>query len=207
MPKEGIVGNVLMPYHAFMVKYDDYPLANVLGFSFSFQQEITPKFFCSGETSNVVNAPGPSALVWGLPLLTYNLEYVMGCGRTYVNDYERAGSHLIVSGPGFNANEEQYAGYAGENDELPKGVDLSIYYNRELELVFRNCYPDTYSPDVGKLEDVNKYTISGSVYGRAEYGLGIDPSMLIDLYDGIDGTPYDDIRYPGDDDYNDITPA
>lgn len=159
-----LVGASLMAYYFFGVKYSGYPYYNLYEFSFSFSQDITPKFFCYGAESSQGNAPYPKAVVWGLPTLTYNLTYVMALSDVSVNDYTRVKSHKIV---------------VGKNDgtDATEAVSLSIWYQGKQRITFGTCYPDSYSPSlVYKGAEAERYSITGTVYGHVRYSDGTDTS-------------------------------
>lgn len=153
-----------MPYYSFGVKYSGYPYYSLYEFSFGFNQEITPKFYCSGEKGSAGNAIAPGAVVWGLPTITYNLTYAMTKTDVNVNDYTRVNSHKIVVGK--NGKDPD----TGEDNVAPEAVSLSIWYKGKERITFGTCYPDSYSPSlVNKGAEVNKYNITGGVYGKVTY--------------------------------------
>ena len=158
------VGAVLMPYYFFGVIYSGYPYHTLYEFSFSFNQDITPKFFCYGAMSSQVNAAPPGAVVWGLPTLTYNLTYVMAKTNVDVNDY-LINSHKIVR----QKNDLDLTLEEDREEEVPASIE--IWYHGKKKFTFWKCYPDSYGPSlVNKGAEANKYNITGSVYGTVTIG-------------------------------------
>ena len=138
-----LVGAVLMPYYRWGVAYPDFKDEDLVGFSVSYSQQVTPKFECCASTSN--NAIKPKKIIFGLPAITYELTYLV-YHKTKTNYYD------IHSNNAANSNKT-----------------LKVKYNKGFDFEMTNCYPDSYSPQLANSGDANKVTIAGTCYGKIKY--------------------------------------
>lgn len=141
-----LVGAILMPYWAWGVEYPDFNAGDLYEFNISYNQSAVPKFGCYGNVSD--NAPKPKKIVFGLPELKYDLTYIVA-NQTKINDYTIHSNEISVS------NHELVVKYH-QNDE------------NSIQFKMTDCYPDSYVPSYANSGDVNKITVSGTVYGTLE---------------------------------------
>lgn len=151
-PKE-IVGDVLLPYWGWGVEYPDFVDEDLYSFSISYSQSVTPKFGCFGEDED--NAVRPKKIVFGVPDLKYELVYVVA-DETHTHDYEIPSNRVALSRKTLLVKYKQRF-WHDLKDLIEFDFDMS------------DCYPDTYSPQYANNGDVNKMTISGTVYGSVKY--------------------------------------
>lgn len=139
-----LVGNVLMPYYFFGVSHTNFQnnKNELKSFNIDFSQQITPKYGCCGSSVTTYNAIQPQAVVFSLPTITYNLNYVM------------------YNTPNQSALNTYASNVWNEN------INVSCTYGDKAFLVLSNCYVDTYTPNVGGSQQ-ETFNITGSVYGNA----------------------------------------
>ena len=138
-----LVGAVLMPYYRWGVEYPDFTDSDLVGFSISYSQSVTPKFGC--YASNSENAVKPKKIIFGLPTVTYELTYIV-YNKTSTNYYSINSNNIANS-----------------------SKTLKVKYNNGFSFEMTNCYPNSYSPQYANSGDVNKATISGTCYGKIQY--------------------------------------
>ena len=152
-PKE-LVGDVLLPYWAWGVEYPDYNEDDLYSFSITYTQPVTPKFGCFGEDAH--NALRPKKIVFGVPDVKYELTYIVA-DTTHTNDY---GIHSNMVALSRKTLVVKYAQYFQTHTRKPP---------IEFRFIMTDCYPDTLTPQYASKGDVNKMTISGTVYGKIRY--------------------------------------
>lgn len=139
-----LVGAVLLGYYSFGIRYSGFEKNDLYQFSFSYRQPVTPKFGCVGKTDR--NAVDPMKAIFGQPEMTYSLTYIMAT-QTSIDHY-RIDSNKVAN----------------------QGETLAITRGHKDRLVFTNCYPDSYDPQVGQKNGANMVSIEGTVYGSITYG-------------------------------------
>ncbi len=166
---DGLVGDKLMPYWAWAVQYDGFKSMGPYSFGFGLARPVTPKFGCQGSTDSN-DAPGPVAVIYGVPTATYNLTYVM-TAETHVNDY-----YANAAGGGVNANEVAikshnlvitFKKFLKTVTDERTGEEINLYDYARVK--FTHCYVDSYTPEIGNRGDVNKISMNGTVYGRIDF--------------------------------------
>ncbi len=151
-PKE-LVGDVLLPYWGWGVEYPDFTDEDLYNFSISYTQQVTAKFGCYGEESD--NALAPKKIVFGVPELKYEMTYIVA-DETHTHDYDIHSNMVSLSRKTLVVKYKQDFMDAGR-----KSIRFKFTMN--------DCYPDTYSPLYANSGDVNKMTVSGTVYGGVKY--------------------------------------
>lgn len=158
-----LVGAVLMPYWAWGIEttdsYGKYLNDDDLyEFSVSYSQQVIPKYGCHGVQSD--KAPEPTKIIFGVPEVKYELTYVVA-NSLEASDYLIRSNKVAVSERDIKVKFKQ---------KHPKGAIVgSNSDGEEFEFKMTDCYPDSYSPQVGNKDDVNKISVSGTVYGKIEY--------------------------------------
>jgi hypothetical protein len=141
--KKSLVGRVLMPYYSWGVAYPDFKDADLVGFSVSYSQSVTPKFECCASTSN--NAINPKKIIFSLPSITYELTYLV-----------------------YNKTDTDYY-KIHSNNVANSGKSLKVKYKSGFDFELTDCYPDSYTPQFANSGDANKVTIAGTCYGKIKY--------------------------------------
>jgi len=149
-----LVGDVLLPYWAWGVEYPDFTDEDLYTFNISYSQQVTPKFGCYGE--DAYNALKPKKIVFGVPEVKYELTYIVA-DETHTHDYRIHSNRVALSRKTLKVKYKQQ--FRQETRRLPIDFEFSM----------TDCYPDTYSPQYANTGDVNKMTISGTVYGKIRY--------------------------------------
>lgn len=157
-PKE-LVGDVLMPYWAWGVEYPDFAEEDLVEFSVSYSQSVTPKFGCEGMDAER-NAVGPMKIIVGVPEAKYELTYIVE-QSTYVNNHMLLDSNKVSL-----SRKNLVVKYHQEFLDAPYNAGRQPI---DFRLSMGDCYPDSYSPQYGNGGDVNRISISGTVYGKIEY--------------------------------------
>lgn len=151
-PPDNFIGAKMMPYWAWGVSYPGFNDGSLQGFSFSIEQQITPKFGCQGNLND--NALGPMIVVAGVPTVTYELNYILDEG-IYVNNYGIPSNQVAMSGQSMVVKYSQ------------SFTQLYMYpYTDSTQITFTNCYIDSYTPQIGNPGSANAITVSGTVYGQ-----------------------------------------
>lgn len=130
----------LMPYYSWKFEYDGIK-NDVNSFSLNYSQTVTPKFGCIGSSSD--KAEAPIAYVISNPTVNFQCTYVL---------YK-----------GFDNGIDLYD---KGNEIYKKMKNVTIDYVGIDSLKFKDCYIDTYSPQLGNPGSANMMSISGSVYGK-----------------------------------------
>ena len=152
-PKE-LVGDVLLPYWAWGVEYPDFTDESLYTFTVSYTQPVTPKFGCYGE--DAYNALKPKKIVFGVPEVKYELTYIVS-DETHTHDYSIHSNRVALSRKNLVVKYKQR--FPNYTKKLPI----------EFKFTMTDCYPDEYSPQYANSGDVNKMSISGTVYGKIKY--------------------------------------
>lgn len=166
---EEFVGAVLMPYWAWGIETRDI-YGNYLNdedlydFSITYSQNVNPKYGCFGV--NDQNAIKPNKVIFGVPEVKYDLTYVVANSAS-VSDYLIASNLVSTSGRNMVVKYHQVLPpYSLINQTETKTVDFSF--------TMTDCYPDSYSPQYANSGDVNKMSVSGTVYGKINYEKIVD---------------------------------
>lgn len=162
---EELVGAVLMPYWAWGIEtidiYGNYLNdEDLYDFSITYSQNVNPKYGCFGV--NDQNAIKPSKVVFGVPEVKYDLTYVVA-NPASVSDYLIASNLVSTSGRNMVVKYHQVLPpHSLINQMTTQAIDFSF--------TMTDCYPDSYSPQYANSGDVNKMSVSGTVYGKINYG-------------------------------------
>jgi len=155
-----LVGATLMPYWAWGIETIDqyggyFKDEDLYDFTISYSQPVTLKHGCYGRSSD--NAPAPIKIVIGVPEVKYDLTYIVA-NSTNVSDYSIPSNLVALSKREMTVKYRQTKAVEGGGEE-------------KIEFGFKmtDCYPDSYSPQYASSGDVNKISVSGTVYGKIEY--------------------------------------
>lgn len=146
-----LTGNILMPYWNFEFNYAPFNSdVKAIDFSINFNHNFTPKFICGAFEQS----QPPFKIIYSVPSLTFQCNYVMyqETSQNYRNStnggcYYSSQSYQIPS----SGNGKQY---------------LEIRYGSSTLLFLTNCVINNIVNNVGQMNSVNTFTISGQVYGK-----------------------------------------
>lgn len=156
----------LMTYWEFYLRDKKSHIPDIIGFDFSFQQDLIPKY---GLTKSLtVEAPMCKKIVFGLPKISFGLTRLMNIQRTY--NFVELSEQRFVTKEQLQSNAFQICFrdglYLGMQGVILQSISPRIEQKNQVSL-----YQQNYNV-VGKLYNGNgasDYTEGGGVYPGGEF--------------------------------------
>lgn len=150
----------LIPYYAWGIAFSGSSLQDVIGFSFSFSQEVIPKYECHGGKNKFANAA--SQILFGLPAIEFSTKQFKGGTASSV----KYGNH---SGGTENKSEAEEISSitSGQTETFKKtftndNIDVKLYGQKLMTLT--GCEEISLTPSWDTFPMVEKtFLVNGTV--------------------------------------------
>lgn len=170
----------LMPYWQFYLRDEDRHIADIIGFDFSFQQQVIPKYGLVNSSST--KAPMCRKVVFGLPKISFGLSKLM----YQKNEYDIGGNFMsdrFVTTNQLNSKRFQ------------------ICFRDGMYLGFTGAILQSVTPSVGALNEMSVYEQSYNIVGKLYSGNGASSYPQQESGGGsgseiYPGTDQEEIVYP-----------
>lgn len=133
----GLLDLDVMPYWKFSAVFEDFTTSELLGFEWSFSQNILPKFGCVASGSTLPQPP--SKLIFSAPSVAFVLNYIM-----------KGEKDVIISNYDYSHEER----------------DLILKYGTKPFLTCEKSAIESITPNLAQPSTHQSFSINGSVFGK-----------------------------------------